>query len=451
MTTHERGGRQREESKDPQINQIIYNLETGRVNNIPGAVIVGPVKEEQIARSTERKIKNWFKDQMGWKPISKEEQDDGFTETFKITVPKEVKYPAPGRPKNLEPASVARFTPDAMASVMQKIIEHIMDNDGIITPFDDELQYDIALNFGFDTNLLHQLFGTNFGAELGFNETILNYDPVSKTLPEIGQNFETQIPPQIEVGPNLEEKIEQPEQSLYERSVSPYQRQINEQGRQQEIANMLQNGLAYQDEQGNIVDVKTNQIIQKTSDHQGWSNWDTWNTALMIDNEQWSQTAARKIVYDGGTEQDLANWATPNIIGPTNQEILRNAQEWNEIPYDERPTGREDLSERMKEMAESFDALFGKDPQSDEVPDLIEEDKVNWNEIYENIADAIRNSEEIDHDDKKHDLTGYWYADFTPEEIAEEQKSQFPWCPICNPQNPDAPGDLTIPENWTGF
>jgi len=458
MQTHEKGGQQRAESKDPQINQIIYNLETGRANNVPGAVIVGPVKEEQVARATEQQIKNWFKKQMEWTPISKEEQADGFTETFKITVAKENKYPAPGRPESLGPTSVARFTPDAMAEVMQTLIGHIMQNNGVMTPLDEESQYEIALSFGFDQDLLNQLFGTDFGASLGFDETVLDYAPIvnrfnrawPESFSETDPNFEGSVPPPIEVGPNLEEGIQQPQQPLYERPTSPYQRTINEQGRQQEIANMLQNGLAYQDEQGNIIDVKTDQIISKTADYQGWTNWETWNTKLMIDNDYEPYMQSRQLVQNFTPINQFAMWATETILAPHNQQALADAQEWNEIPYDERPTGREDISEGGQALIESFDEIFDMDPRSDETAQIIDESKVNWNEIYNSIGEDIKESERFAHEEGKHDLlVSDYMTEYSAPELAEAQAGEHPWCPVCNVEKPDDPGTTTLPPDWT--
>jgi len=278
MDVHEKGGEEREKSKDPEINQIIYNLETGRKNDVPGAIIVGPVKDEQIARITEKQIKNWFSS-MGWDSISKEEQSDGFTETFKITVPQEVKNPLLDK---TNPA--ARFTPDAMALVMNMLIKHIMENEGVITPLEESQQKYIAEIFGFDQDMLTELFKSKFGKTLGFDysmQTIQNYkwedDLATREaiLEEEGRmpvDFEETgfIPDPIQIGENLEEPAQPVETPLqgdlsYQHPTSPYAETVNEVGRQQEIANMLANGLAHQDEQGNIVDLKTNEIIQKTT------------------------------------------------------------------------------------------------------------------------------------------------------------------------------------------
>jgi len=175
----------------------------------------------------------------------------------------------------------------------------------------------------------------------------------------------------------------------------------------------------------------------------------------MIDNEQPAYEYSREIIKQGGTSQDLANWATVTVIGPHNQKALADAQEWNEIPYDERSTGREGIGESAQAALEGIDEIFGMDPRSDETAQIIDESLVNWDEIYQSIKIEIQYDEQSDHENNDHDiLVSRYMENFTAKELAEEQARQFPLCPLCNiehPENPDAPGDTTIPPEWNEF
>lgn len=161
--------------------------------------------------------------------------------------------------------------------------------------------------------------------------------------------------------------------------------------------------------------------MKRTGDYNGWTNWDTWNTALMMDNDQESYNESRRIVerydYDPGKgEWALRDWAIEAIIGPTNAMALQDAQEWNDVPEHERLDPHyEDLQERNPQAADLVNQLgFGPDV-SDYTPDLIDPELVNWSEIYEGILEELREDGTIEYED----------------------------------EDPDAPGDLTLPEGWT--
>ena len=227
-----------------------------------------------------------------------------------------------------------------------------------------------------------------------------------------------------------------------------------------EIIQLISQGLAYPatDAVGNttIIDTNTDQIIwpntftAKTSDHQGSTNWETWNTKVMIDNEYNLYIQSRDMVKNFTPLNEFAIWATQAVIAPHNQQALENAQEWNDIPYDERPTGREHMSEGGQALTEGFDEIFGMDPRADETASIIDESKVDWPQIYNSIAEDIKESERFDHEEGKHDLlTQMYMTDFTAEELGNLQEETYPWCPICKVERPDDPGDLTIPSDWT--
>jgi hypothetical protein len=192
------------------------------------------------------------------------------------------------------------------------------------------------------------------------------------------------------------------------------------------------------------------QRVAKTSDHQGSTNWETWNTKVMIDNEYNHYMQSREMVKNFTPLNEFAIWATQAVIAPHNKQALEDAQEWNDIPYDERPTGREHMSEGGQALTEGFDEIFGMDPRADETASIIDESKVDWPQIYNSIAEDIKESERFDHEEGKHDLlTQMYMTDFTAEELGNLQEETYPWCPICKVEHPDDPGDLTIPSDWT--
>jgi len=42
--------------------------------------------------------------------------------------------------------------------------------------------------------------------------------------------------------------------------------------------------------------------------YEGWSNRETWCTALWMDNDELMWTDSRRVVTDGGTAKDLEDW-----------------------------------------------------------------------------------------------------------------------------------------------
>ena len=59
------------------------------------------------------------------------------------------------------------------------------------------------------------------------------------------------------------------------------------------------------------------------ADYQGWTNWETWNVYVALDNEQESHNAMRKLVADGGTPQDLELSLSRHTSGLTTSRLSR--------------------------------------------------------------------------------------------------------------------------------
>lgn len=142
--------------------------------------------------------------------------------------------------------------------------------------------------------------------------------------------------------------------------------------------------------------------MEHTADYNGWTNWETWNTALMMGNEEWSYNEARNIVSMSTNSMRLRDWAIENIIGPMNARAIKDAQEWNDIPeWDRLDPHYEDLKERNPDAADLVNNLgFGPDT-SDYQPQLIDPELVNWDEIFESYEEDLREEQgdEVEYED----------------------------------------------------
>lgn len=140
------------------------------------------------------------------------------------------------------------------------------------------------------------------------------------------------------------------------------------------------------------------------AEYNGWSNWHTWNTALMMDNEVETHDASRKIVENGGTAEQLRDWTISNIIGPANQRAIQNAQEWNSIPeHDRLDYNYEDFKEKHPEAMDLFHGLVGGPDTGDANPSdsLIDPELVNWQEIYDHIKSEFEENDKYDQDKQR--------------------------------------------------
>jgi predicted transcriptional regulator len=248
---HSKGNEERDKSRKQVTNEMIYNLDESYTNDAPGAVIVGPIKDWKVAQWTESVIKRWFAS-LGWEKLTENIHKGGFSEAIFNTE---------------GDTGGGRFPVEAMSQFMERFIEDTAANGGSLPEYTEEQKQEFASMFNYDPDITNKFFGEgSVLAELRPEEMA----PASTALA---------VPDKVVIDPNLapmpNPSAEEPVEPVYQKPVSPYAEAINATGRQQEIANMLQNGLAYQDEQGNIIDVKTDQIISKTADYQGWTNWPT--------------------------------------------------------------------------------------------------------------------------------------------------------------------------------
>lgn len=157
--------------------------------------------------------------------------------------------------------------------------------------------------------------------------------------------------------------------------------------------------------------------MRHTADYQGWSNWDTWHTKLMMDNDQDLYNKSREIVdhgLDSGWSDEeiikrLQEWATRKIIAPHNRDAIKDAQEWNDIPQEERIDPHyEDLKNKNPQAADLVDSLgFGANVEDTE-PTLMRDDLINWEEILQSFkSEREENEEYARQEERKKELTPY--------------------------------------------
>lgn len=167
-------------------------------------------------------------------------------------------------------------------------------------------------------------------------------------------------------------------------------------------------------------------LVTSTPDegYNGWTNWDTWHTKLMMDNEQHLYEEQQRMAEEGWTPEQIRDWAIHHVIGPHNAQQLQDAQEWNAIPHEERRDPHfEELKNKSPQAADIVDSLgFGPDVE-DTQAHLMDPELVNWNEIHHNIMS--------DHEENQRYERG------------EEPSWQHPVAPVDN-----QPGDTTFPEHW---
>lgn len=163
----------------------------------------------------------------------------------------------------------------------------------------------------------------------------------------------------------------------------------------------------------------------KKSDHNGFTNWETWNVYVWIANDQQALRRAESIVANG-TAQDLEAWVIQSYIAPHNHDALLDAQEWNDVPeHDRIDYHLEDLKDKYRDNPDAlntFNNLFGPGNVDDVTANIIDPNLVNWYEIFEHIKN----------------------------DVEEEQRYEQGLPPSWQEKvDPDAPGNMTLPQGWS--
>jgi predicted transcriptional regulator len=233
MQEHDKANQIRKKSIDPTINQMIYNLEEGIKNDVPGAVLIGPIEDWRVATNTENQIKKWL-NEMGWEQLS-EDHGDGFSEARYNYDPEQMK---------------GRFPVEAMSELMRTLITDTIRNGGSVTGLSDEEKENIQMLFGYDNELLNKFFNTELGSGLGLAND--SNQPDVTNIPAEGM-----IPDPVVVDPNIT-PLSNPfaeDTTQEQRSISPYETE------RRKFEQMILNGTAVWDQFGNLVDANNPQNI----------------------------------------------------------------------------------------------------------------------------------------------------------------------------------------------
>lgn len=123
-----------------------------------------------------------------------------------------------------------------------------------------------------------------------------------------------------------------------------------------------------------------------TADYEGYPNWDTWNTKLILDNDEHLHKMQNQMAREGWSPDQIRDWTIENVIGPYNKEAIEDAQKWNVIPEHERVDPHfEQFINKNPSAQEAIEGLgFGPDV-SDVDPLVIDHEMVDWPGIHNDI------------------------------------------------------------------
>lgn len=138
---------------------------------------------------------------------------------------------------------------------------------------------------------------------------------------------------------------------------------------------------------------------KKTSDYNGWTNWETWNVNLMMENDYEDYLYFSELTKRNISLEDFSMEVIKRIIGPYNEQIRKDFDQYTdeeevrmkmehdleswrseaEIKYPDDPEAQEEYVERIKNLIYGF---MGEPEPSDIAEHWLDESKVNWEEIY---------------------------------------------------------------------
>ena len=137
----------------------------------------------------------------------------------------------------------------------------------------------------------------------------------------------------------------------------------------------------------------------KIADYQGWTNWETWNTNLMMQNEYDSYKHFHNLVATGASLNQFIADAIGLVVGPYNQQLQKDFSEINddeevemkkqhqkeewwtkaEQAHPDDYLAQEEFVRKMEELTYSF---LGEPEPTDIANHWLDESKINWQEIY---------------------------------------------------------------------
>jgi hypothetical protein len=149
----------------------------------------------------------------------------------------------------------------------------------------------------------------------------------------------------------------------------------------------------------------------RTADYQGWTNWDTWHTKLMMDNDYDLYQQQQQMAEHGWTPEQIRDWAVEHVLGPHNKQQIADAREWNEIPEEERTDPHYDeFVNKHPEAQDLIDGLTGGPDVSDTDPMLMDPELVNWHEIHKHIMDDHNEELEYEREQQRLQNQGLTFA-----------------------------------------
>ena len=157
---------------------------------------------------------------------------------------------------------------------------------------------------------------------------------------------------------------------------------------------------------------------KKVADYNGWTNWETWNTKLMMDNEYEIYKHFRKMIADGDPFEEFVNHAIQMVVAPYNQNLLEDFQsmtdeeeietklqhdleDWQadaKRKYPDDPYAQEEYVEKMKSIVYG---LMGEPEPTDIANHWLDESKINWEEIYESMKSDWEEEQEYERKNSK--------------------------------------------------
>lgn len=138
----------------------------------------------------------------------------------------------------------------------------------------------------------------------------------------------------------------------------------------------------------------------KVSDVNGWTNWETWNVQVTIQNdyqlyEHFSKLAEKNVSLD-----EFINNAIALVVGPYNKNLQddwasisddeevemkkrNDIEEWQRSAEKQFPNDPDRQMEYIEKMERLVYGIMGEPEPSDIANHWIDESKVNWQEIYD--------------------------------------------------------------------
>ena len=137
----------------------------------------------------------------------------------------------------------------------------------------------------------------------------------------------------------------------------------------------------------------------KKSEHQGMTNWETWNTDVTMENDYELSQFFYGLIARNASIEDFANEAIKKVVGPHNKDLLEqfdaisdeeeiemkmqsDLENWQYDAKRRHPNDPEAQQEYVDKMKEIVYGLMGEPEPTDIANHWIDEAKINWQEIY---------------------------------------------------------------------